>query len=469
MAEYQKKLESAADALARKQLGIEPKKDGVEEQERLPEIYEKFKKEYLSVLEDSFTEVCAQMKMQLGVRHLSDDTLLIIANKINDKAISGDLKFVSDLSQDKEIVAAVEDASRVQKEQTEATNAIEGEVEGKDNTSNQVVEGTMAVAMTMGFAQEMKNLNDMFDNWRDNDMSSMRGKAKEYLESEERKNRNKDIEIATLKKYRDASTSEEKIKYATIIHARDGMARSLQAQLQSIENGNDKAYAGSIFSVARMIAVDEDRSVDEILNEFRTMSIQWLGDERAKKMLEEFEGVQGIQDRKQAVDILLDKFEEMVIEEGGQPRKREDLERIIYRKSKIVEKDPALRGVNQMSDIEIEENAEQNIATRESVGLMMRNRIRLAKKQVNYSEIQAVLDSKELLSEHDFELFVKTLGMTAVEMGDMRLIGMHQEYAEKDKLECEAKVVEAEEVAVEEPTVAEPTAPKVDFDEGPDR
>ena len=34
MAEYQRKLESAADALARKQLGIEPKKDGVEEQER---------------------------------------------------------------------------------------------------------------------------------------------------------------------------------------------------------------------------------------------------------------------------------------------------------------------------------------------------------------------------------------------------------------------------------------------------
>ena len=156
MAEYQRKLESAADALARKQLGIDPKKEGSEKQERLPEIYEKFKAEYLTVLEDSFTEVCAQMKSQLGVKHLSDDTMLIIANKINDKAISGDLKFVSDLSQDKEIVAAVENATRAQQQQTAEANAIDGVEDGKDNTANQVLSGVVAIGV-------MNNLYEQLD------------------------------------------------------------------------------------------------------------------------------------------------------------------------------------------------------------------------------------------------------------------------------------------------------------------
>ena len=159
MAEYQRKLESAADALARKQLGLEPRKEGVEENDRLPEIYERFKAEYLTVLEDSFEEVCGMVKGQLGVKHLSDDTMLIIANKINDKAISGDLKFVKDLTDDKEIAAVVQNASNIQKEQMEAVRAEEGEVNEVVPSVGQVAEavvvGTVIGSTLKGYYQSL--------------------------------------------------------------------------------------------------------------------------------------------------------------------------------------------------------------------------------------------------------------------------------------------------------------------------
>lgn len=159
MAEYQRKLESAADALARKQLGLEPRKEGVEENNRLPEIYERFKAEYLTVLEDSFEEVCGMVKGQLGVKHLSDDTMLIIANKINDKAISGDLKFVKDLTDDKEIAAVVQNASNIQKEQMEAIRAEEGEanevVPSVGQVAEAVVVGTVIASTLKGYYRSL--------------------------------------------------------------------------------------------------------------------------------------------------------------------------------------------------------------------------------------------------------------------------------------------------------------------------
>lgn len=159
MAEYQRKLESAADALARKQLGLEPRKEGVEENDRLPEIYERFKAEYLTVLEDSFEEVCGMVKGQLGVKHLSDDTMLIIANKINDKAISGDLKFVKDLTDDKEIAAVVQNASNIQKEQMEAVRAEEGEanevVPSVGHVAEAALVGTVIGSTLKGYYQSL--------------------------------------------------------------------------------------------------------------------------------------------------------------------------------------------------------------------------------------------------------------------------------------------------------------------------
>ena len=464
MAEYQRKLESAADALARKQLGLEPRKEGVEENDRLPEIYERFKAEYLTVLEDSFEEVCGMVKGQLGVKHLSDDTMLIIANKINDKAISGDLKFVKDLTDDKEIAAVVQNASNIQKEQMEAVRAEEGEISTTtDGKENQIIDAAVAVPMTIAFAEQMKDLGNMYDNWRNGDMDSMRDKSKKYLEGDERKRRTIDLEADLLRKLRDAKTPEEKIKYTTILDARDGMSRSIEAQLQGIENGNTKVYAGAMFAIARMVAIDEDRSIDEIVNEFKAMAISGLGNENAAKMLEELECIKGVTDRQQAVGLLLDRFEEIADQEHIKHKDRSELERITYRKSKKA------REIGQMTDVEIDAKAERDAERREVVAKSIRNRISMKRSQINYTEIQEVLDSRELLTERELELFVKALGSAAAQMGDMRLVGMHQEFAEKDKQERDA-VTGEKDVAVEDVEVAIEATPirKIDTDEGPE-
>ena len=122
-----------------------------------------------------------------------------------------------------------------------------------------------------------------------------------------------------------------------------------------------------------------------------------------------------------------------------------------------------------MTDVEIDAKAERDAERREVVAKSIRNRISMKRSQINYTEIQEVLDSRELLTERELELFVKALGSAAAQMGDMRLVGMHQEFAEKDKQERDA-VTGEKDVAVEDVEVATEATPirKIDTDEGPE-
>ena len=90
---------------------------------------------------------------------MSDDTNLMIANKINDKAISGDLKFVKDLTDDKEIAAVVQNASNIQKEQMEAVRAEEGEanevVPSVGQVAEAVVVGTVIASTLKGYYRSL--------------------------------------------------------------------------------------------------------------------------------------------------------------------------------------------------------------------------------------------------------------------------------------------------------------------------
>ena len=449
MAEYQRKLESAADALARKQLGIEPKKDGVEEQERLPEIYEKFKKEYLSVLEDSFTEVCAQMKMQLGVRHLSDDTLLIIANKINDKAISGDLKFVSDLSQDKEIVAAVADASRVQKEQTEATNAIEGEVEGKDNTANQVVAGVVGIAALTG----MKDMSL-------EELAKVQKDAQDSYYSEEGQAKREAEADARREAIKNAGTPEEKKEQAHNDTSYEFLIRNVEMFEKRQKAGDPKALQTCVRNIALYLATSKENQ-DVVMANATEVLKRVLPPEQMQAFIQKIDE-----------GISLEAFTKATLE-------LENVERAKNNVNLIPDID---KEYNRLHGLEFGEGyiqrkieyAEMSKEQREFIEQskkMRKETIRAiyAKGQVSYDDIAKGI---AFFRENDRGVYsdlIERLGKRAVKTGDLRLVGMHQEYAEKDKQERESKAVEAEEVAVEEPTVVETTTPNVDFDEGPDR
>lgn len=438
MAKYESRLEDAADALARKQLGIEPKKDGVEQQERLPELYVKFKNEYLSVLEDSFKEVCGTMKAKLGVKDLSDDTLLIVANKISEKATSGNLKYVKDLAQDKEIASIVEYASQVQKRQNDINDAIERDdlIEGKENVVNNQ-EVNSILPMAEAFEKEMDKLNDALENWNNIDYDKLKQQASNYLDGETRKERMKALEVETLKKFRDAKTPEEKLKQANIIITRKSMAGALQLQLDSIGQGKERAIAGSIFSAVRMIAIDTDRGVDEILAEYKTMAIHLLGEDKAKKVLQEFDCIKGVTDRDQAVSMLVDRFIDIVGRENGSVKSKEEILKIAYRTS-IPEKTlHELGDIEQMTDEQIEERAEQNIDRRETRGMFLRNRFQLNKKngKINYDELHELIQARENLDPKDFAAFMKKIANVAVERNDLNLLAMHQEYVEREKQE----------------------------------
>ena len=433
MAEYQRKLESAADALARKQLGIEPKKDGVEEQERLPEIYEKFKAEYLSVLEDSFTEVCAQMKMQLGVRHLSDDTLLIIAKKINDKAISGDLKFVSDLSQDKEIVAAVEDASRVQKQQTEATNAIEGDtVEGKDNTAEQIVAGVIAVGV----------MNDLY------------GKL-EGASLDEAKGINEQIRVANyVDKTMDRFYDENGAMKKTMEGA--GLVGLWQ---YVIKNGNEQDFAQLKETVKARLAGYSDEEYAELKQRCEeATTVEELDDLLGHAFYDFRERRNPNVNKRESYDELRKKVGNV-----GKNKSKEQVEQ---------EREENLKLAN-MTEQEKEEYfraRDENIKTRQRIAREYKEALdQVLDGKCGYERLEQAVDAIRSFGDEKFYGNVLTkIRENAVKENDIGLGAIYKIFTEKDKQERGSKAVEAEDVTVDEPTVAEPAAPKMDLDEGPE-
>ena len=434
MAEYQKKLESAADALARRQLGLEPKKEGVEEKDRLPEIYKKFKLKYLSVLEESFTEICAQMKLQLGVRHLSDDTMLIIANKINDKAISGDLKFVSNLSQDKEIVAAVEDASRVQRQQTTETNAIEGEGIGKDNTANQVVVGAVGIAALVGMkdmsleelAQSQKDVYDLY--------YSEEGKKKREAEADARR-----------EAIKNAGTLEEKNNQAHNDTSYEFLIRNVEMFERKQKGGDPKALQVCIRNIVLYAATSKENPDSIIANATEVLK-RVLPPEQMQEFLQKIEDGSSLEDFTKATLELESKERE---NNGGKAipdidKEYERLHALEFGKDFIKRK------------IEYAEMSKEQREFLEQIKKMKSETIRAiyADGNVSYDNIVKGVD---FFRENDIEIYsnlVERLGKRAVEVGDLRLLGIHQEYIEKDKQEREAQVAETKEVVVEESTAS---------------
>ena len=437
MAEYQRKLESAADALARKQLGLEPRKEGVEENDRLPEIYERFKAEYLTVLEDSFEEVCGMVKGQLGVKHLSDDTMLIIANKINDKAISGDLKFVKDLTDDKEIAAVVQNASNIQKEQMEAIRAEEGEANEVVTSVGQVAEavvvGTVIGSTLKGYYQSLNTATP-----------------------EQAKVINEQIRVSnyvgnTMDKFYDADGKMQKGKVGA------GLAGLWQYVMKV---GKDQGLE----DVKSIVMARLDGFDDTVYGELK---------EQCKNVqsLEDLEGLIGhaFYDSREINAPNANKresYEELRarIQKLGQNKSPERVEQ---------ERQEHLK-LGQMSD---EERKEYFVEKRRELD----ERARMAKEykealdQVldgngGYDRLENAVNAIRAFGDNKFYTAVLTrIRENAVSKNDVGLGSMFSTFVEKDKQERDA-VTGEKDVAVEDVEVATEATPirKIDTDEGPE-
>ena len=437
MAEYQRKLESAADALARKQLGLEPRKEGVEENDRLPEIYERFKAEYLTVLEDSFEEVCGMVKGQLGIKHLSDDTMLIIANKINDKAISGDLKFVKDLTDDKEIAAVVQNASNIQKEQMEAVRAEEGEanevVPSVGQVAEAVVVGTVIGSTLKGYYQSLNTATP-----------------------EQAKVINEQIRVSnyvgnTMDKFYDADGKMQKGKVGA------GLAGLWQYVMKV---GKDQGLE----DVKSVVMARLDGFDDTVYGELK---------EQCKNVqsLEDLEGLIGhafydSRERNAPNANKRESYEELRarIQKLGQNKSPERVEQERQENLKL----------GQMSD---EERKEYFVEKRRELD----ERARMAKEykealdQVldgngGYDRLENAVNSIRAFGDNKFYTAVLTrIRENAVSKNDVGLGSMYSTFVEKDKQERDA-VTGEKDVAVEDVEVAIEATPirKIDTDEGPE-
>lgn len=437
MAEYQRKLESAADALARKQLGLEPRKEGVEENDRLPEIYERFKAEYLTVLEDSFEEVCGMVKGQLGIKHLSDDTMLIIANKINDKAISGDLKFVKDLTDDKEIAAVVQNASNIQKEQMEAVRVEEGEanevVPSVGQVAEAVVVGTVIGSTLKGYYQSLNTATP-----------------------EQAKVINEQIRVSnyvgnTMDKFYDADGKMQKGKVGA------GLAGLWQYVMKV---GKDQGLE----DVKSIVMARLDGFDDTLYGELK---------EQCKNVqsLEDLEGLIGhafydSRERNAPNANKRESYEELRarIQKLGQNKSPERVEQERQENLKL----------GQMSD---EERKEYFVEKRRELD----ERARMAKEykealdQVldgngGYDRLENAVNSIRAFGDNKFYTAVLTrIRENAVSKNDVGLGSMYSTFVEKDKQERDA-VTGEKDVAVEDVEVATEATPirKIDTDEGPE-
>lgn len=436
MAEYQRKLESAADALARKQLGLEPRKEGVEENDRLPEIYERFKAEYLTVLEDAFAKVCGMVKGQLGVKHLSDDTMLIIANKINDKAISGDLKFVKDLTDDKEIAAVVQNASNIQKKQMEAVRAEEGEANEVVPSVGQVAEAVVGNVIGSALKGYYQSLNT--------------------ATPEQAKTINEQIRVSnyvgnTMDKFYDADGKMQKGKVGA------GLAGLWQYVMKV---GKDQGLE----DVKSLVMARLDGFDDTVYGELK---------EQCKNVqsLEDLEGLIGhafydSRDRNAPNANKRESYEELRarIQKLGQNKSPERVEQERQEHLKLA----------QMSD---EERKEYFVEKRRELD----ERARMAKEykealdQVldgngGYDRLENAVNAIRAFGDNKFYTAVLTrIRENAVSKNDVGLGSMYSTFAEKDKQERET-VTGAKDVAVEVVEVATGATPirKMDTDEGPE-
>lgn len=124
----EEQIAEAADALARIQLGLNKKSED-EKDDKMPAMFMQITEVFNEELMEQFRKITVNMAQKFGLKDLSPKTLARIAEKIKDEAIDGNIKSLSTLSQNKDILAVAEKetANQKRKEQQKLEESTFGE------------------------------------------------------------------------------------------------------------------------------------------------------------------------------------------------------------------------------------------------------------------------------------------------------------------------------------------------------
>mgnify|MGYP003293738382 CR=1 FL=1 len=182
---FEEKISEAADALTRKQLGIEKSED--EKRDDFPKMFVQISSVFQIELMEQLNKISANMMQKYNLLEISPKTLDKIAEKIREEAESERISSISELSQNKDILAIAEIATENQiklensteyDEENNANFSEESELKEK-NQLDKAIEN-------LRLSSKTKNeIHDLFQTITEENVSDVRNKIRSKIQSEE--------------------------------------------------------------------------------------------------------------------------------------------------------------------------------------------------------------------------------------------------------------------------------------------
>ena len=189
---FEEKISEAADALTRKQLGIEKSED--EKRDDFPKMFVQISSVFQIELMEQLNKISANMMQKYNLLEISPKTLDKIAEKIREEAESERISSISELSQNKDILAIAEIATENQiklensteyDEENNANFSEESELKEK-NQLDKAIEN-------LRLSSKTKNeIHDLFQTITEENVSDVRNKIRSKIQSEEYRKEDED-------------------------------------------------------------------------------------------------------------------------------------------------------------------------------------------------------------------------------------------------------------------------------------
>ena len=395
----EKKITDAAEVLARKQLGIEPKKDGVQDEKDLPEMLVQYTKTFENELTEKFKLICASMEQRFGLRDLSEDTMLAIANKIHEEAQNGNLNSIATIAENGEIVNIAEKAAIKQQRVETINKIIDGDISPERKEISGMILGA-AIAATID--KEYEGLD---------------------LSNNEEVNRVHGLEHA--------------------LNATKNIGRHVD------ETGKIKPdfELGLIAGVGRTVGLGKNISLEEA----KAFAIEEFGKLNPEKYHDFIERCRGAKSKDELDELLTREFYDRRAERNGrQTESYEDFRKKFYRVRELSDKER--EEVRRRTELSPKERREEDRLKRESDARRseLSEKFKSIREKINdgtvdYSEVSDFVGE---LRTSEFQAFyhgvLNNFTKYAKEKGDTSLEDVCKKFEAKDKEDAEFEAKKAE-------------------------
>lgn len=385
----EKKIIEAAEVLARKQLGIEPKKEDIQDEKDLPEMLVEYIKTFDKELTEKFKGICANMAQRFGLRDLSEDTMLVIANKIHEEAQNGNLNSISKIAENKEIVNIAEKATIKQQRVEMIEKIIEGEISLEEKEISVKILGAALIAT---IDKEYENLDLSNDNEVD------RVHSLEHVTNATR----------LISSHVDETG---KIKKGVELGFLAGIVRSISLNK---EMTLEEAKAFALTQLEKM----NPEMAEQLIEDCRNANSQ---EEISKIIAKKFYDERSIRNGKEYQESFDEFFEKITSVKERSEKDREE----IRRRAKLTPKE---RKEEDKQKQKSEEKRNDFVAQYKSLNEKINN------KTIDYSELDRFIEELRVSEFKNFyQGVVRVLGQRAKEDNDSSLEDICKKYCEKDK------------------------------------